>query len=269
MIDIVDQIDGQWEYDYFKSIVDNIDIDNNISFVFMKWDDDIPKTKYPAVLFVTSDEHHRFQKKFVENPNVLLTFKNYYMLNFVHEKIKPFPLGYLQGFEASNKIPILDREYDYSFSGTLPAPPCEPTRHNLEHSLKKLSTDKRKKFVLFYEGWAKGLSMKKYSDVMENTKIALCPSGYTSSETFRYFEAAKAGCVLISEKKPDVWHYENAPHLTIDCWTKLPIFLELLLSKPKLLEDLAKKTVNWWNAKCAPNSVAAYVAKSIKEAAYD
>ena len=101
---------------------------------------------------------------------------------------------------------------------------------------------------------------------MENTKIALCPSGYTSSETFRYFEAAKAGCVLISEKKPDVWHYENAPHLTIDCWTKLPIFLELLLSRPKLLEELSEKTVNWWNAKCAPQSVASYVTQHIKEA---
>ena len=62
MIDIVDQLEGKWEYDYFKLIVDEINLDRDLSIVFMKWDQEIPDTKYPCVLFVTSDEHHKFHE---------------------------------------------------------------------------------------------------------------------------------------------------------------------------------------------------------------
>ena len=267
MIDIVDQLEGKWEYDYFKLIVDEINLDRDLSIVFMKWDQEIPDTKYPCVLFVTSDEHHKFHEKFATHPNVILTFRNY-LPNAQHEKIKALPLGYLQGFEHQD-IKFADRKYDYSFSGTLPEPPCQPTRYHLHKSLSDMKDDDREKFILFYEGWGKGLEMSDYAEIMYDTKIALCPSGYTSSETFRYFEAAKAGCAIISEKKPDVWYYEDHPHLTIDNWLRLPEYLEILFSNSERILELSNRTRKWWETKCSPKAVANYIKEQLDEVGYN
>lgn len=259
---IIDQLEGKYEYDYFKSILFNIDIKENIDFVFMKWDQDIPKTKNPSVLFVTSDEHHKFHEKFTANQDVLLVFRNYLPIK-QHPKIKALPLGYLQGFNFQD-TDFNDRKYLYSFSGTLPDPPCEATRHYLYKAIDLFSKKyKYDNYVYFYRGWNKGLEIKKYAEIMYNTKIALCPKGYTSSETFRYFEAAKAGCVIISEKKPDVWYYEDSPHIEIDNWSNLEKVLYPLIEDKERLISYHEKTNKWWNEKSSPVAVAKYIIKEL------
>ena len=37
-----------------------------------------------------------------------------------------------------------------------------------------------------------------YAKMMMNTKIALVPEGYLSNNSFRFFEAARSGTVIIS-----------------------------------------------------------------------
>ena len=217
MIEIVDMIDGKWEYEYFEEIVKHIDLKEDLSFVFLKWEDEVPETNYPCVLFVTSDEHHQYLPKFMDHPNVKMVFKNYYPIGKDHPKLRPLPLGYLQRYSARGEKEVRDRPIEYAFSGTV----NNSGREILHNNLIQLKEDGRSKYIDFYTGWAKGLDMSQYSELMDNTKIALCPHGYVSSETFRYFEAARAGCVILTEKKPDVWYYEDAPHVEIKSWNEL------------------------------------------------
>tara|TARA_R110000737_G_scaffold74529_2_gene103628 strand:- start:2271 stop:3101 length:831 start_codon:yes stop_codon:yes gene_type:complete len=262
---VIELLDGKWEYDYFNLIAKHINVQEDLDIVFMKWDQDIPKTKNKCILFVTSDEHHKYHEKFTNHPNVILTFRNY-LPEQHHPKVKALPLGYLQGFEHED-INFNDRKYDYSFSGTLPDAPCDATRHALKFSLERLDTleQQYEKFVLFYEGWAKGLTMPEYADVMYNSRVALCPKGYTSSETFRYFEAARAGCVIISEPKPDVWFYKDAPHIEIKDWLNLPSVLRSILKDKDLLNHHHELTKKWWEEKCSPESVGAYITRELNK----
>ena len=262
MIEIVDMIDGKWEYEYFEEIIKNIDLEEDLTFVFLKWEDEVPDTNYPAVLFVTSDEHHQCLSKFPEHPNVKMVFKNYFPKGERHPKMRPLPLGYLQGFCADGVTKMSDRVVEYSFSGTV----NNSGREVLHESLMELKEDGRRKYIDFYTGWAKGLDMTQYSELMNNTQVALCPHGYVSSETFRYFEAAKAGCVILSEAKPDVWYYEGAPHVLIHDWTELSETLDNLLSQPELLEQKRQETLDWWNEKCSPVAVANYIMKELENA---
>ena len=131
-----------------------------------------------------------------------------------------------------------------------------------------MTHDQHDKFVLFYQGWAKGLSMQEYAETMHNTKVALCPKGYTSSETFRYFEAAKAGCVIISEPKPNVWFYEDAPHIEIKDWLELPSILPDILQDESLLLHHHNLTKKWWNEKCSPKAVGQYITKELNKIGY-
>jgi hypothetical protein len=260
---VTEQLDGKWEYDYFNLIAKHINIRDDLDIVFMKWDQDIPKTKNKCILLVTSDEHHKYHEKFTNHPNVLLTFRNY-LPEQQHPKVKALPLGYLQGFEHED-VAFEDRDYAYSFSGTLPEAPCEAARHALKFSLDRLSCGQHERFVLFYQGWAKGLSIPEYARVMYNSKVALCPKGYTSSETFRYFEAARAGCVIISEPKPDVWFYEDAPHIEINDWLELPNTLPSILDNQELLKHHHELTKKWWKEKCSPEAVGKYITKELNK----
>lgn len=266
-MNIVDQLDGKWEYDYFSLIAQHINIKNNLDVVFMKWDQDIPNTKNPCILLVTSDEHHKYHEKFTNHPNLLLTFRNY-LPEQQHPKVKALPLGYLQGFEHEG-VAFEDRKYDYSFSGTLPDPPCEATRHNLKYVLDFIKDNQYEKFVLFYQGWGKGMDLPEYAHIMHNTKVALCPKGYTSSETFRYFEAAKAGCVIISEPKPNVWFYKDSPHIEINNWFELPAILAELLGNQDKLESHHESTKRWWKEKCSPESVGKYITQELNNIGYE
>lgn len=259
MIEIVDMIDGLWEYEYFEEIVKNIQTPDDFTFVFLKWGDEVPETTHPAVLFVTSDEHHQFLPKFVENENVVMTFKNYYPHDKHHPKMRPLPLGYLQGFCATGQTKIQDRDIDYSFSGTV----NNSGREVLHRNIIDLQNDGRAKYIDFYTGWAKGLAMNTYSELMDRSKIALCPHGYVSSETFRFFEAAKAGCVILSEEKPDVWYYQDAPHVVVESWDELPQLLDELLSDPDRMETIRENTLKWWEEKCSPRAVANYIMKEL------
>ncbi len=261
MIEIVDELTVHKcvEIEYFQEILKHIKTDRDLSFVFMRWSDKVPETKYPAVLFVTGDEHMQFLPNLVNNENVVMVFKNYYPIGQDHPKMRAFPLGYLQGYCATGEKKIEDRQVDYNFSGTT----NNSGREVLHKSLVELKEDGRQKYINFYNGWAQGLDMESYSKLMENTKIALCPHGYLSSETFRYFEAAKAGCVILSEAKPDVWYYEGAPHVLIHNWTELSETLDNLLSQPELMEQKRQETLDWWNEKCSPEAAANYVMKEL------
>ncbi len=259
---IIDKINNSYEYDYFKSITDKIDLDTKIDIVFMKWDAKVPDTENKCVLFVTSDEHHRQHPHLVEKDNVAMVFRNYIPEKY-HHKVRALPLGYLQGFEHED-TDFNERQYSFSFSGTLPDPPCEPTRQYLYRALDRMPKD-LDGFVLFYKGWAKGLDMEEYSKLMYDSKIALCPNGYTSAETFRYFEAAKAGCVIISEPKPYTWFYSDGPHIEISNWLDLPNLLPNLLKDKQKLEYYHKRTKQWWEDNCSPQAVANYVMDELNE----
>ena len=59
-------------------------------------------------------------------------------------------------------------------------------------------------------GLAKGTTMSPddYMKEMANSKICLAPRG-TSFETFRHYEAASVGCVVVSYRLPPTWFNRN------------------------------------------------------------
>ena len=107
--------------------------------------------------------------------------------------------------------------------------------------------------------------MEEYSELMKQTKIAFAPNGYVSNETFRYFEAAKAGCVILAEERYDYWYYKDAPHITITDWSSVPEVIDNLLSNPEEMEYIREKTLKWWEDNCSPKAVASYIMENVNE----
>ncbi len=98
-----------------------------------------------------------------------------------------------------------------------------------------------------------------YADCMMDTMIAPVPRG-TTPETHRFFEAMRAGCVVIGEPLPDFWFYRSAPALRLSRWDELPAIVEDLVAAPDRLQALHEASVRWWREVCSPEALAATVA---------
>lgn len=103
---------------------------------------------------------------------------------------------------------------------------------------------------------------KSYSEAMMNTRICPIPRG-TSLETFRFFEALRYGCILITEALPPRWFYQGAPAIQIQDWDELePVLLELLHNQ-QLLQIKHQESLHWWSTKCSEAATGAYIAEQL------
>ncbi len=196
-------------------------------------------------------------------------------------KITPIydiPLGYYN----SEELPIKDMEerlYDVFFSGS-----SLHERYPIwswQYWLKTPKTVSRKQMIAsvnkFKEkhhefrvessitqafGAASTSQAASYSERMMNTKICLVPRG-TTFETYRFFEAIKCGCIVVTEALPSRWFYDGSPAIQITDWRELENLLEKLLQNKQLMEEIHQQSLNWWETKCSEAVVGEYIAEKL------
>ena len=165
----------------------------------------------------TSKETHQPPKNFFRE-DIYAIFQNYFMLDRFERPIHnplvyPLPLGTFVDIDYS-KIdikPIPDRKYDFSFIGQIPHTGTRDCfKRNLDNTVKELGGNLTY-FVEYTNGFNNGLSHTEYLDLLNESKIVLCPQGAYSLETFRFFEAIKMGAFPMVERLPALWYYEAAP----------------------------------------------------------
>lgn len=217
------------------------------------------------------------------------------MLNFWIQKLKSLQLGGSNtapiydiplGYYKQLDLPIKDiqlRPYDVFFRGSV------VHRMYLRWSLKQwLGTPKsisRKKMMssikrckekhpdlklnlsttsAFIPGFTVTSSTESrlYSEEMMDTKICLIPRG-NSFETYRFFEALRYGCILVTEALPSRWFYDGSPAIQIKDWSELEEILEKLLKNKQILHEKHQESLNWWETKCSEVVVGAYIAEQL------
>jgi hypothetical protein len=104
-----------------------------------------------------------------------------------------------------------------------------------------------------------------YSSRTMNAKIVPCPRG-NFDETFRLIEAAKSGCVIVTEPLPNRWYYRDAPVIQIRRWSELPGVLKALDSDKTRLRGLAAQTRLWWEHCVSEHATARYIVERLKSA---
>jgi hypothetical protein len=100
---------------------------------------------------------------------------------------------------------------------------------------------------------ARGLA-RTYSELMAQTRVCLVPRG-NASETFRFFEALRAGCVVVCESLPDHWFYRGAPVVRIRHWDELSSVLPPLLADGTRLAEMHRASLRWWESRCSEDAV--------------
>lgn len=202
--------------------------------------------------------------------------------------IYDFPLGYGNQIELPVR-PLNDRPYDLFFAGSVKharhsvwSPkywiqnPKAVSRHRMIEEMGtlaqrnpsvtiKLSTTSEFAWnAVFYgkpntEGL---LDAETYSHHMMNSKMCLVPRG-TSPETFRFFEALRYGCILLTEPLPSRWFYDGAPVIEIDDWSRLGDVVQALLAAPERLQKLHEASLDWWTRVCSEEAVGRFMAERL------
>ena len=106
--------------------------------------------------------------------------------------------------------------------------------------------------------WAGGLPAAEYRALLERTRVALCPPGWTLSETFRHFEAASAGCQIVTAPLPLSWVYRDHPFFVAETPRDWPAAVDSALAASAEASDAASsRTRRFWEPRLSPEAAGA------------
>lgn len=209
---------------------------------------DIEKLRW-CLLIVTGDEEALFPWREVHHPRMAMWIQLARMNQ--HDDVSfHLPNGYRP--DTRNYLSGIDepyRKYDYFFAGQI----THDRRYDMAKQIPELP---RKgilgKFIRTQSFGEEGIEYSDYMTHMTSSKIALCPSGPESPDSFRLYEALEAGCLPIvdayssNHRHPGFWRYlfgDDIPFPIIEHWEALPDLIpELLKSWP----HNANKAFAWW-----------------------
>lgn len=163
--------------------------------------------------------------------------------------------------------PIHLRPVDVGFRGSIGQRRYSPkaiSRRRMANELSRLSVGVAVDFAetaSFAESFS--LDPVAYVRSLLDTKICLAPRG-TSVETFRTFEGALAGCVVITEPLPPAWFYAALPHLELSSWSYLASTVQALLSNPPFMAKMAADARNWAESIVSPTAIGQWVARQLR-----
>jgi hypothetical protein len=193
-----------------------------------------------------------------------------------------FPLGYEKGMGDQFKSKPWDLRIDrVFFAGAL-----NVNRHSLykeifhlsflpDYWINRMSISRfshlmpksklnRNTCAHFSGGFKQGLDTEQYAKELSNSRIALCPKGYHTAETFRHYEALKSGCIVISERLPDTWMYKGSPIVQLNSWRELRGTVKRLFRDPAYMEALHVQSLLWWDQKLSPKAVSDRIIKHLE-----
>lgn len=199
-----------------------------------------------VVLCLVGDEESLFDTSRLNHPNLKLWIQSRRTL--AQDRASHFiPWGYTQ--ETRKYLPGCSKEktLDWFFSGQV----THVRRQQCTNVLRRLPNG-----VLNHTpGFTQGFSREEYYRFMAKTKLAICPAGYITPDSFRIWEALEAGCIPIVDgmtpqpERCGVAHWwnillgEEPPFPVVYDWNDLPRVIDEQLQN---WEYNAMRIHFWW-----------------------
>lgn len=151
--------------------------------------------------------------------------------------------GYAPAIKKFTDTP--EKDLDWFFAGQS----GHPKREQMIGAIQGLENGE----LIVTEGFTEGLPSDEYYSKLARAKIALCPAGPHTPDTFRLWEALELGCIPIVDRKPSrqgypdgFWEFmlgEVPPFVFVDDWNDIKKLI------PQVLKDWRSKSIEcsaWW-----------------------
>jgi hypothetical protein len=180
------------------------------------------------------------------------------------------PLG-MPGFpEPRESVPrVAERPFDVGFRGSTtgerPFAPKRLSRQRMLAALERLPAGvvvdlvETESFSASYS-----LDPASYAQSLLDTKICLAPRG-GSIESYRVFEGALAGCVVVTEPLPSAWFYEGLPHRELKSWSELRGVVEELLADPAGMQAMSDAGREWAENVVSARAIGEWIAARLED----
>jgi len=214
-----------------------------------KLNQDIARFKW-VILMLTGDEESVFPTELLNHPNMRLWVmsprpERHSKDKYGHE-IRRLGSGYTPGqreYLQSQALP--NKELDWFFAGQLNHKRrhlCAAALDSVPNGILKGST-----------GFGQGLPQEEYWKYLADAKLAPCPAGGHTPDTFRLFEALESGCFPIADEVTEVMKYdlgywewffgEAIPFYPLTDYNGMKDYMKNILKDWK---HLSNKTFAWW-----------------------
>ena len=220
-----------------------------------------------SIVFYMSNEDHLI-------PNILskahTVLTPYCPLTSVPDNCYPIPLGYNGSLKDLDIKPILRRTNDVFYSGNIHKRRIPfyfgIQQYTLSSLFNRLSGKNTKinNHLFFTRSFGGGLEPNEYSELLMDSKIALVPEGYKSDVSFRFFEAAKYGNVIITKKLYNYWFFNDFPGIQVNNWFNLYTKIKSLLADPVQLEEIHRNTLAYYDKYLNEEKVASFIIHKIE-----
>lgn len=186
-------------------------------------------------------------------------------------RVDEVPLGYFRQLDPPPPEPIRGRPIDVAFAGLL-APPGTPVgvvpsrwaRTRLADAL-RAGAERHPSIRVDWIGrrgagtaQSERIGPGEYSQFLLDTKISVCPRG-NFFETYRILESARAGCVIITDARPERWYFAPDSVVVIDDWRDVWDVAMPLLRDDERMEDFGRRSLAWWRDSLSEDAVARFV----------
>ncbi len=118
--------------------------------------------------------------------------------------------------------------------------------------------------IRFTRSFQAGFSPKEYAEILSQSKIVLSPCGFFNTECFRFYEAMRQGCIVVTEKLPETDYYNPDYYVEVDNWRNIDKIITPLLKNPKRMEEMSLKAKKYYEDILSPKGVASYISRKIK-----
>ena len=192
------------------------------------------------LLILTGDEESVFPMNQITHHNMKVWAQTPHSSRTPHRRLgdgwPPNTPEVLRDVSLSNS----PRPLDWFFSGQVLE---HPRRVECARVLRQMGSG----YLNETQGFTQGLGQKTYLEQMSRARVAPCPSGPCTPDTFRLFEALEAGCVPVVDvgPDPDYWRvtFPDAPFPCVNHWDEFPDLL------PALVDDsvvMSNRCFSWW-----------------------
>lgn len=206
-----------------------------------------------ALVILTGDEENDFQYEQLQHPRLIVWVMTPYAGREHSPLVRFLPNGWPPAAPAALKdagIAAGTRPKDWFFAGQI----THIRRENCVKELRLMLEKGGNGDLVETAGFTQGVDPDEYYYRLAQAKVAVCPSGPITPDTFRIYEALEAGCLPIADGRPPsddypngFWQYlfgmDELPFPIVQDWGELPGVMDRALGEwPRN----ANRAFAWW-----------------------